>query len=1086
MIKKTVLLLIILLTLPAVALAIPTTTTPLITPSLPQVSDSLTGYCNSTNTGQVNYNWRWYKNGVLYDSGTTENCYQETSTVANSCGGLNTGSYAQDNNGYLYYNYSKIPYANNNSLWEVKHGSLNTYNVTIPNSCWNADPNTISFRFEARDSAGNFTSEGSCYDGSNWLPITNRETIHSISASATVDQASKAWDGDYSTSTWYYSLLGDWGVCSSGDCGKALMYEEAVNWAEDPHYNSNQLTNLANISSGYTAANDEWILSCQATDLSGQGAWVNSTPVVIDYNHSIPLTEEAILEDAPYMDYEDLKAYCNVSDNNAVINYDYEIYKNGALLTSNSLTGISQNTKTLVYTIPSNQLVAGDSYVVSCRGDDGTNQGSWLNSTTANIRTNHLPTITNVIITPNPIHGYDDATCSWNYNDADGDLENGTTVKWFVNNVLVNTTTYYSGNTYPSLSQNYYSRGDVVKCSVLGKDGYQNAASESVKELNVTNTLPTMSSVTLAQDPSRKGDALTCTINGAYDADGDLLTFYYEFLDSDNTTVLQSYSTSHLFDCGTTPGCTKGDHVLCRAFIDDGYNQSIPKNDSVSIVNTKPEARNVLINPYAPQDSDDLFCNYTYYDVDGDSEGSVVINWYQNGSLTSYHSQTLSNTYTSTNDTWRCEVTTSDGSEQSLPTNSSLVTIDNNDPYVIVLSNDGVVDEGDNITFTWTWYNAGLTGNITHYLCNSSNIDANGCHDTTLCVVNSTASPVSCSYHPPSSWSHDQTAYLLLVDSNGDVSTMASNNWYLNHRPLPGSLSLTVTSDGNYNYYNCSLTGVFDVDGDNTTGLDVYYYYNDQGALLQTGSGVNTYIVSSGYGTHAHPVECRAQASDGRLYSAYLSNDSHPRVTSVVLDSPVEINDEAKFRVSISNTSALASNPTLDYITSLNLLSANNQLIYNSTTGYYELTIHPNSVGLWLLDKVFFEQTDGEQYVFKGDSHDYIEVTNNNNNGGGGGQQQTTIINNTNVITTPYCGDGVCGDNEDPMSCWSDCQVNYDSLFTCLWDDNIQCNWEQNWFIIFLVGFVIFIILMYVLAKENKKVKKPKNKHYVRRRSYRW
>ncbi len=43
--------------------------------------------------------------------------------------------------------------------------------------------------------------------------------------------------------------------------------------------------------------------------------------------------------------------------------------------------------------------------------------------------------------------------------------------------------------------------------------------------------------------------------------------------------------------------------------------------------NEEPEAQNVYISPSNPTTSDDLTCNYTYFDEDGDSEGDTEIKW---------------------------------------------------------------------------------------------------------------------------------------------------------------------------------------------------------------------------------------------------------------------------------------------------------------------------------------------------------------------------------------------------------------------------------------------------------------------------
>lgn len=58
---------------------------------------------------------------------------------------------------------------------------------------------------------------------------------------------------------------------------------------------------------------------------------------------------------------------------------------------------------------------------------------------------------------------------------------------------------------------------------------------------------------------------------------------------------------------------------------------------------------------------------------------------------------------------------------------------------------------------------------------------------------------------------------------------------------------------------------------------------------------------------------------------------------------------------------------------------------------------------------------------------------------------------------TDYCGDGYCAEDENPDNCWDDCRVNLDSLLTCIWNDDIECNYEQAWFPMVLIVSLIII-----------------------------
>jgi hypothetical protein len=75
---------------------------------------------------------------------------------------------------------------------------------------------------------------------------------------------------------------------------------------------------------------------------------------------------------------------------------------------------------------------------------------------------------------------------------------------------------------------------------------------------------------------------------------------------------------------------------------------------------------------------------------------------------------------------------------------------------------------------------------------------------------------------------------------------------------------------------------------------------------------------------------------------------------------------------------------------------------------------------------------------------------------------------------TDYCGDGICQDTENPSNCWEDCRINYDSLVTCLWEDDLPCNWDQNWFPVALMAVLIGVvgIIVYQFEKKGKRGKR--------------
>jgi len=59
----------------------------------------------------------------------------------------------------------------------------------------------------------------------------------------------------------------------------------------------------------------------------------------------------------------------------------------------------------------------------------------------------------------------------------------------------------------------------------------------------------------------------------------DKITRYYQFRDTDDTTILQAYSTTATFFC-TITGCNREDTIYCHAKNYDGFDYTIDNNDS--------------------------------------------------------------------------------------------------------------------------------------------------------------------------------------------------------------------------------------------------------------------------------------------------------------------------------------------------------------------------------------------------------------------------------------------------------------------------------------------------------------------------
>ncbi|MGV8168983.1 MAG: LamG-like jellyroll fold domain-containing protein [Candidatus Nanoarchaeia archaeon] len=388
-----------------------------ISPTTPNVSSTLLGYCNASDTDNdnVSYYWSWYKNGAVSDSGNelgsfSGMCYQETANVSTACGGLSTGSYGSNGSwhvtfrnisslydgdwntynysfiavGWFYINYTKPVGVYNSSLWQVKFENVsapsdyNIYNLTIPSSCWNYDDQKIILRVESFEDDGR--SAFHCYNGS-WISIL---------------------DIGY--------LVG------------AGIYEEAMYWniSGTPAVNHSQgvAVNMANKSG--LSVGDSWIFSCRAYDgSSNSSVWLNSSAVVV-VNYAPVINSSRILPSTAYAN-STLLGYCsaNDSDGNSLY-YNYMWYKSSVLNLSGATSlSFTQATEVNVNNITSG-LAKGQSWILSCQANDTMNTSSWLNSSAVTI-SNLAPVMNSSRILPTTAYTNDTLQGFCSANDTDGD-----------------------------------------------------------------------------------------------------------------------------------------------------------------------------------------------------------------------------------------------------------------------------------------------------------------------------------------------------------------------------------------------------------------------------------------------------------------------------------------------------------------------------------------------------------------------------------------------------------------------------------------------------------------------------------------
>ena len=277
--NRTILILtLLILCLPLVLGATPSTPAVTVTPTTVYSSSNLTVNCLSYDTDgdNLSYVLTVYLNGAVNQTISNDWCYQESATVDNQsgtdgkCSLSYTGNYNAlgawfspsntydgdwDTWGYggvgqfMYINYSKPSYSIG-GVWQVKieehtsgSGTI-TINTTIPEDCFDLHTDKLELRVRS-DGGGTNVFRQYCNNGSDWIILSDYE-------------------------------LG-------------RIYEEAIYWNVG-NYTQNTSINLVNVSYTDLTVGDTWTFQCTAYDGITYSSSTNTSIIVLTGPYSSSTT----------------------------------------------------------------------------------------------------------------------------------------------------------------------------------------------------------------------------------------------------------------------------------------------------------------------------------------------------------------------------------------------------------------------------------------------------------------------------------------------------------------------------------------------------------------------------------------------------------------------------------------------------------------------------------------------------------------------------------------------------------------------------------------------------------------------------
>ena len=327
---------------------------------------------------------------------------------------------------------------------------------------------------------------------------------------------------------------------------------------------------------------------------------------------------------------------------------------------------------------------------------------------------NNAPSLNSLLISPASASTTDPLVATYIFDDVDGDAESGTTFAWFVNGAIS------QGNVGKTLLSQHTAKGDDWYVIVTPSDGIAFGADVTSNVVTITNSVPTLSSVSIGiSNPSTSDDLPV--VNTSSDADTmDTLTYEYRW-------YLDGTLQSSLDGLPSLPSVATrdGDSWEVEMRVSDGTDVSSWMKSSAVVIgsmttNTPPSVDSVEITPNSPTTESNLVATVTSSDADMDSIVSTEYRWMKNGIDAGIDSATLPSVSTMKGDSWSVEVRVNDGTTWSSWQSSPATTIENTAPHLqsssiaatqatsqMNISVDATMTDADPLdvlSFTIEWY----------------------------------------------------------------------------------------------------------------------------------------------------------------------------------------------------------------------------------------------------------------------------------------------------------------------------------------------------------------------------------------------
>jgi hypothetical protein len=349
----------------------------------------------------------------------------------------------------------------------------------------------------------------------------------------------------------------------------------------------------------------------------------------------------------------------------------------------NNVSGLWEYSSIDSFYLSSQYTSKGQFWYCNVTPNDGDDSGNTVSSNIVQIG-NTPPSASNAKITAESgdlmITGADNLKATYNYTDSDGDTENDTSYQWYLKRG-VDPWTPYAVNA-SILPFNYTIQGDLWRCRIVPMDGEDFGAMVWTDVVEIFNTPPVVSNVTITPASPTSSEALSITYD-FYDYDGDFdngTSFRWVYEDA-----LGAKDPGEYGDGVPASEIQKGQTWYCYVKPSDGKNVGTEViSAGVLVLNSPPFVISGGIDIVNEDTGRLLTLNYTVSDVDADTISNVEIQWFADGDAQTLfdNNETVSGENLVKGQQWYASMRIYDGEAWSVWYDTLDIVIPNTAPYL--------------------------------------------------------------------------------------------------------------------------------------------------------------------------------------------------------------------------------------------------------------------------------------------------------------------------------------------------------------------------------------------------------------------